>query len=151
MKQKYKNVFPKWQILDSSKLKEFAVENFNFGENGRKFSERVKTVGKGDIGHYKQFLIFPQSFQKTCTLDKWKQGLVWERVEVIHEHPRCFSFHFFLFDRICHGSSEIRCMVQVTHIINPFPNNNFSTLPNWKYLQMTILKLMKMEQSSPKG
>ena len=29
--------FPKRQILDSSKLKEFADHNFNFDENGRKF------------------------------------------------------------------------------------------------------------------
>ena len=24
-------------------------------------------VGKGDIARYKQFLLFPQCFQKTCT------------------------------------------------------------------------------------
>ena len=29
--------FPKRQILDPSKLKEFADDNFNFNENGRKF------------------------------------------------------------------------------------------------------------------
>ena len=40
--------FPKRQILDSSKLKEFANENFRFDENGRKFSKQVEnTVGKG--------------------------------------------------------------------------------------------------------
>ena len=27
------------------------------------------TVGKGEIACYKQFLLFPQSFQKTCTAD----------------------------------------------------------------------------------
>ena len=38
------------QILDSSKLKEFADDNFKFDENGRKLSERVEnTVGKGEI------------------------------------------------------------------------------------------------------
>ena len=42
--------FPKRQILDSSKLKEFADANFKFDENGRKFSKRVEnTVGKGEI------------------------------------------------------------------------------------------------------
>ena len=30
--------FPKQQILDSSKLKDFADDNFKFEENGRKFS-----------------------------------------------------------------------------------------------------------------
>ena len=40
--------FPKRQILDSSKLKEFADDNFKFDGNGRKFSKRVEnTVGKG--------------------------------------------------------------------------------------------------------
>ena len=52
--------FPKQQILDSSKLKEFA------DENGRKFSRQVEnTVGKGEIARYEQFLLFPQRFQKT--------------------------------------------------------------------------------------
>ena len=36
------------QILDSSKLKEFADDNFKFDENGRKLSNWVEnTVGKG--------------------------------------------------------------------------------------------------------
>ena len=32
--------FPKRQNLDSSKLKEFADDNFKFDENGRKFYKR---------------------------------------------------------------------------------------------------------------
>ena len=45
--------FPKGQILDSSKLKESADDNFKFGENGRKFSIQVEnTVGKGEIARY---------------------------------------------------------------------------------------------------
>ena len=43
-------VFPKQQILESSKLKESADENFEFDENGRNFSSRVEnTMGKGEI------------------------------------------------------------------------------------------------------
>ena len=38
-------------------------------------------MGKGEIACYKQFLLFPQSFQKTYTTDTLKQGLVWERVK----------------------------------------------------------------------
>ena len=61
---------PKRQILDRSKLKEFADDNFKFDGNGRKFSERVEnTVGKGEIAHYEQFLLFPQCFQKIYTID----------------------------------------------------------------------------------
>ena len=40
--------FPKQQILDSSKVKEFADDSFKFDEKGRKFSKRVEnTAGKG--------------------------------------------------------------------------------------------------------
>ena len=42
--------FPKQQIVDCSKLNEFADNSYEFNENGRKFSKRVEnTVGKGDI------------------------------------------------------------------------------------------------------
>ena len=52
-------------FIDSSKIKEFADDNFKFDENGRKLSKRVEnTVGKGDIARYEQFLLFPQCFQK---------------------------------------------------------------------------------------
>ena len=38
------------QILDSTKLKEFADDNFKFDENGKKLSKWVEnTVGKGEI------------------------------------------------------------------------------------------------------
>ena len=42
--------YPKRLILNSSKLKEFADDNFKVNENGRKFSKRVEnTVGKEEI------------------------------------------------------------------------------------------------------
>ena len=51
----------------SSELKELTDENFKFDKNGKKFSRQVEnTVGKGEIAHYEQFLLFPQCFQKTC-------------------------------------------------------------------------------------
>ena len=56
---------PKRQILDSSKQKEFADDNFRFDENGRKLSKRVEnTVEKGEIANYEQFLLFPTVFSK---------------------------------------------------------------------------------------
>ena len=65
---KVPNLFP--NDKDSCKLKEFADDNFQFDESDRKFSKRVEnTVGKGEIAHYEQFLLFPQCFQKTCTAD----------------------------------------------------------------------------------
>ena len=58
------------QILDSSKMKQFAENNFEFDENGGKFSKRVKNnVAKGEIARLEQFLLFPQCFQKTCKAD----------------------------------------------------------------------------------
>ena len=56
--------------LDSSKLKEFADDNFKFDENEIKLFKQVKnTAGKREIARYEQFLLFPQCFQKTCTAD----------------------------------------------------------------------------------
>ena len=55
------------QILDASKLKDFADDNSKFEENGRKLFKPVEnTVGKGEIARYEQFLLFPQCFQKAC-------------------------------------------------------------------------------------
>ena len=55
--------FTRRQILDSSKLKEFADDNFKFDENGRKLSKQVEnTVGKGEIACSEQSLLFPESF-----------------------------------------------------------------------------------------
>ena len=63
-------LFTKRQILDLSKPKEFADDNFKFDENGGKFSKWVEnTGGKGEIARYKQFLLFPQCFQKTLSAD----------------------------------------------------------------------------------
>ena len=36
-----------------------------------------------------------------------------------------------------------------TLLLNPYPNEKFYTLPNWKSLQMTISNVMKIAESSP--
>ena len=47
-------------MLDFSKLKEFADDNFKFDGNGRKLSKWVEnTVGKGEIACYEQFPLSP--------------------------------------------------------------------------------------------
>ena len=54
------NPLPDDKILDLSNLKQFADDYFKFDENNRKFSIWVEnTVGKGEIAHYEQFLLFP--------------------------------------------------------------------------------------------
>ena len=65
-------------FIDSSKLKEFADDNFKFDENGTKLSKQEEnTVGKGEIARYEQFLLFPQCFQKACFPGVSKGVIVW--------------------------------------------------------------------------
>ena len=50
--------------------KAFAENNIEFDKNGIKFSKKVEnTRWKRRICSYKQFLLFPHCFQKTCTAD----------------------------------------------------------------------------------
>ena len=49
-------------------------------------------VGKGEIACNEQFLLFPQCFQKTCTADTLKPGLVWERIKDCEEEG--FGKHY---------------------------------------------------------
>ena len=73
------NPITRRQILDFSKLKEFADDDFKFHENGRKISKWVEnTVGKGEIARYEQFLLFPQCFQRACFPEASKGVIVWE-------------------------------------------------------------------------
>ena len=71
-------------MLDSSKLKEFADDNFKFDKNGRKLSKREEnTVGKGEIARYEEFLLFPQCFQKASYPGVSKGVIVWECVNFL--------------------------------------------------------------------
>ena len=84
------NPLPDNKILDWSKLKQIADDIFKFDKNSRKFSERVEnTVGKGDIAGYKQFLLFPQCFQKACFLEASKGVIVWKWVKLDQERLLC--------------------------------------------------------------
>ena len=61
--------FPKRQISDSAKLKEFADDNVEFDENGKNFSRMVEnTQRKTENAYYEQFFLFSQ-FSKDCTAD----------------------------------------------------------------------------------
>ena len=52
-------------MIDSSKLKEAADDNFKFDENGRMFSKReLNTVGKEEIACYEQFLFSHSVFKR---------------------------------------------------------------------------------------
>ena len=86
------------QILDSSKLKEFAVDNFKFDKNYRKLSKHVENnVGKGEIARYVQFLLFPQCFQKACFPGVSKGLIVWEWIKTwVLRCPRTLPQNFQL-------------------------------------------------------
>ena len=63
----YINPFPNDQFLRSSKMREFADDNFEFDENGRKFSKRVEnTVRKGEIARYVTLTASIETTTKEC-------------------------------------------------------------------------------------
>ena len=72
-------------LIKTTNFRLFQIErvcrdNLKFDENDIEFSKSLEnTVGKEEIARYEQFLLFPQCFQKTCTADTRKQGLIWER------------------------------------------------------------------------
>ena len=99
------------QILDSSKLKEFADDNFKFNENGRKLSKWVEnTVGKEETARYEQFLLFPQCFQKVCFTGASKGVIVWEWVKDTLYYQR----------------------LEKTFLSNPFPSKPLFLCVFWK-------------------
>ena len=72
-------------MLDSSKLKEFADDNFKFDKNGIKLFKRVEnTVGKGEIARYEQFLLFSHNVFKRLVYQGASKGIiVWEWVKYL--------------------------------------------------------------------
>ena len=113
----------RWQILDSSKLKEFADDNFKFDEIGRELSKQVEnTVGKGEIARYEQFLLLPQCFQKACFPGASKGVIVWEWVTLSQTSP---SFYMSAVQVLWkHCGKRWNCSEWA---ISPFPTL-FSTL-----------------------
>ena len=70
-------------FIDSSKLTDFADDNFKFDKSGRKLSKWVEnSVRKGEIARYEQFLLLPQCFQKACFQGVSKGVIGWEWVKV---------------------------------------------------------------------
>ena len=65
------------------------------------------TVGRGEIARYGQFLLFPQCFQKTCTADTYKPGLVRESVNKKGENK---------FLKIKQARSEIILQIKVLYV-----------------------------------
>ena len=76
--------FPHDKILDQSKFKAFVDDKLNVTKMIISFFDTVENmVGKGEIALYKQFLLFPQCFQKASFPDPSKGVIVWEWVKSI--------------------------------------------------------------------
>ena len=64
------NPFPNDRVLDMTKLKAYADDNLNVAKMMIYLFNRVEnTVGKGENAGYQHFLLFPQCFQKSCSID----------------------------------------------------------------------------------
>ena len=115
------NPLPDDKILDSSKLKEFADDNFKLDENGRKLSKQVEnTVGKGEIARYEQFLLFPQCFQKACFPGASKGVIVWEWVnqDSLSFPNKPWFLHVCNTSLLKHFGKRRNCSLRA---ISPFP------------------------------
>ena len=116
-------------ILDSSKLKEFADDNFKFDEYGKKLSKRVEnTVGKGEIARYEQFLLFPPCFQKACFPGASKGVIVWEWVTLCKLTRVNRSTFYLYWSTLCQRTS-LSLVQQVVGENRDFTNGGYES-PN---------------------
>ena len=68
-------------MLDSSKLKDFADDNFKFDKNGTDFSKSVEnTVEKEKLLVTSNFSFSHGVFKRLLKQTRKNQGLLWERV-----------------------------------------------------------------------
>ena len=76
------NPFQHDKILNQAKLKAFADDNLNVTKMVIYVFDRVENImGKRRNCLYKQFLLFPQCFQKPSFPDPSKGAIVWEWVK----------------------------------------------------------------------
>ena len=78
---KFYQPFPKRQILDYSKQREFADNNFKLDKTGRRFFKLAEKTGKKRNCSLRAISPFPTVFSEACTANTVKPGLVWERVK----------------------------------------------------------------------
>ena len=82
------------EIVDSSKLKKFADDNFKLEEKWKKVIQTGrKHCGKRRNARYEHFLLFPQCFQKACFSGASKGIILWEWV-----NPLTYETHFFFWN-----------------------------------------------------
>ena len=108
-------------------------------------------MGKGEIAHYEQFILFPHCFQKACfpgaskgvIVWEWvkikRNGLIWNRKFMSHFHKltdtyqsKCIVFNF----AIINISFGLQKHSKVQNCINPFPNK-----PSFLHVCSTFYRL----------
>ena len=109
---------PKRQILDSSKLKKFADDNFKFDENGRNFSKTVEnTTGNGEIARYEQFSFSHSVFKNYVLQTRKNKGLFgkWSNLHdsVTMSYGRVNVFPFF---NLFHFHCRLKRLLQIEQI-----------------------------------
>ena len=92
-------------MVDASKLKKFADDNFKFDENCRKFSKRLEnTVGTGKKNdRHEQFLLFPQCFKRLVLQTHKYQGPFGNGLTPF----QTTNFRLFQTERVCRRQFQI--------------------------------------------
>ena len=90
--------FPKWQILDSSKLKEIADDNFKLDENGRTFFKWVENTGKRRNCLSRAISPFPTVFSKDLNHRHVKTRACLGKGYMSHPLTKGGLMHFFFRD-----------------------------------------------------
>ena len=89
---KYIQPFAKQQTLHSSKLKEFADDNFRFDESGRMFSKQVEnTKGKKKLLVMSNFSFFLSVFKRLVLQTRKDQGLFGKLSRYLDFEDRIFN------------------------------------------------------------
>ena len=87
--------FPKQQILGSSKLKEFADNNFKFDENGGNLYKRVGNTGENEKLLVMCNFSFSRSVFKRLVLTRKKPGLLGQGLKAFEAIADVFFFPQF--------------------------------------------------------
>ena len=120
------------QILDSSKLKEFTDDNFKLEGNGGDFSKQVEnTVEKGEIAHYKQFLLFPHCYKKSVLQTCKKQGLFEKRLKKNHSQQIQLKLWGFV--------------MEIVENMEGKRKNSCCSLPHIVFIGFFILRAVKLQ------
>ena len=76
--QEHLTLYKSNKNFDITKLKAFADDKSNIAKIKISLFDRVEnTVGKGENAGYQHFLLFPQCFQKSCSLGSLEVEIVW--------------------------------------------------------------------------